>query len=317
MLLEVFIFVISLFFIVYGSRLFVKSSSDIARKLGVSEFVIGLTLVALGTSLPELFSVVVASIRHHSEIAFGTIIGANIADLTLVVGVAAIVHELKLKKSDLKRGIWMLLFVAILFLIFLLDKTLSRIEGFVFLGLFVIYNIYLFHANKKIEEKINPKKKKNEIKKDIEKISFKDIALFVIGGALLYVGAEYLIKEAVFMASALRISVVIIGIIISIGTTMPEMLVGITSAKNRQGELAVGNSIGSVITNTLLVLGASAVILPISAASGTLNFMIPFLIGVSLLLGIFIHSGWKVSKKEGILLLLIYIVFWVMSIKIL
>jgi len=319
MILDVLIFLVSLFLIVFGAKIFVNSSVRIARKLRVSEFVIGLTLVALGTSLPELFSSVVASARHQSGLIAGTILGANIMDITVVVGAAALISVIKLKERVLKRDVYMMIFTVMLLGIFLLDKILSRIEGIIFVILFLIYNFYIFRARKEknsndIIKHVAKGKKKGKIEE--MKLNLREIFLFILGGILLYLGAEGLVKEAVSIADSLGVSIIIIGIIISIGTTLPELSVSITSSREKKGEIAVGNAIGSVITNTLLILGISAIIFPISVAQKTANFLIPFLLGVSVLLGISIRTKWRISRIEGIILILIYALFWILTVRV-
>ena len=321
MVINILVFILSIFFIVAGSRIFVNSSVKIARKLRVSEFVIGLTLIALGTSLPELFSSVVASAKHQSSLILGTILGANIMDVTLVVGVAAIMGIIKLKRQVLKRDVYMMIFVVILTGVLLLDKTLSRIDGIIFVILFLVYNFYIFKSKKILESgkhkeiiKHVSKEIKREVKK-IEKIKISDISLFVFGGLMLYLGAEGLVKAAVTIADSIGLSIVIIGIVISIGTTVPELSVSITSSNRKKGEIAVGNSIGSVITNTLLILGISAIIYPIKIIENNANFLLLFLLGATVFLGILIRSKWKINRIEGAILSCIYILFWILTWK--
>lgn len=329
-ILEVLIFLVSIFFVVKGANLFVSSGSRIARKLGVSEFVIGLTLIALGTSLPELFSSVIASFKGQSDLVIGTILGANVANLTLVIGTAALLSgKIKLEKEVLKRDIYMLAFVIILFSIFILDGSLSRIEGVIFLLFFVGYNSFLIDSKMRFQKQYGFKKffkhlvqfnlfgirsSRKKIRK--RKPSWKDFLILIIGGVFLFVGAEYLIKEAVFIAEYFAVSIIVIGILISIGTTMPEMFVALSSSRRGYGEIAVGNSIGSAITNTLLILGLSAIIFPLNIIRHTVLFMVPFLIFSTLILAIFIKTKWRIPRVEGILLILVYILFLLLSFKI-
>lgn len=312
MVIEILIFLFSLFFIIFGAKLFVDSSVKIARKLRVSEFVIGLTLIALGTSLPELFSSIIASTKHETDLIAGTILGANIADLTLVIGIAAIIMTVKLRKNVLKRDIYMMILSILLLGFFAVDRSLSRIEGVIFLLLFLGYNSYVFYTGRKTWKK---NKQKKETRKQ-EKLKKLEIFLFILGGIMLYLGAEGLVREAVFIANNLGVSIIVLGIIISIGTTLPELSVSITSSRENKGEIAVGNSIGSVITNTLLILGVSALIFPFQIAEKTIHFLIPILLVVSILLGISIRTKWKITRLEGIILVLIYGLFWFLTIRV-
>jgi cation:H+ antiporter len=326
MVIEILIFLVSLAFIIKGSDLFVKSSSKIARKLGVSEFVIGLTLVALGTSLPELVSSIIASTKHESGLIVGTIVGANVADLTLVAGIAVLITSIKLRKIILRRDIYEMIFAILLLGFFLMDGKLSRIEGLILLVAFLGYNIYLFNANPKTKSRFinslkhlikhEPENEKSKAELEREKLHLQEFIIFLIGGAMLYLGANYLVKEAVFFSELLGISTLVVGIIISIGTTMPEISVSITSSRKGLGEIAIGNAIGSVITNTLLILGTSSLIFPISIIEKTSSFLIPFLFGISIVLGIFVVTKWRLSKIEGMLLILAYVAFLILGFKI-
>ena len=316
MVIDILIFLFSILLIIFGARFFVNSSVKIARKLKVSEFVIGLTLISLGTSLPELFSSIIASVRHHSDLIAGIILGGNIADITMVVGVAALISAIRLKKQVLKIDIYMMISIILLLGIFLIDKTLSRTEGIVFVIIYLIYNFYIFKVKKKENnhKAIIKHISKEEEKSDrIKKLGFLDIILFVLGGLMLYLGAEGLVREAVLIAENLGVSIVIIGVIISIGTIIPELSVSITSSSERKGEIAVGNSVGSVITNILLILGVSAIIFPMTVAQKSISFLFLFLLGASVLLGVLIRTKWKITRIEGAVLFTVYVAFWFLA----
>jgi cation:H+ antiporter len=328
MVINLIIFLIAIVFVVQGANLFVKSGSRIARKFGVSEFVIGLTLIALGTSFPELFSSVIASVKGQSGLVVGAILGANIANLTLIVGIAALLSgKIKLEKEVLKRDIFMLIFVIVLLSVFLFDGTLSRIEGFAFLVMFLGYNLFLLDSNLRFQKEYGFREffrhlvrfdffkfsRKGNDKRT--KIPLKEFLILIFGGVLLFVGAKYLVEEGVFLANYFEIPIILVGIIISIGTTMPEMSVAIISSKKGYGEISVGNSIGSAITNSLLILGISAMILPLEIAKNSFYYLVSFLLISSVILALFIKTKWSISRIEGILLILVYITFLVLSFR--
>jgi len=336
-------FLLGLIFLVKGSDYFVKSASSIAKKLGVSEFIIGLTLVAIGTSLPELFSSVAASIRGESGIVIGTVIGANVANLTLIAGIGALIYTIKIKREVLKRDGYMLLFSTLLLGIFLLNKTLSRIEGGIFLLIFFVYIIYLLKANneknkhnyfrefvpyflklgylKEIKNKLFGKKEKymsgkTPIKKFNKKDLFYDFLILILSGIMIAFGAKYFVSEAVNLAHLFLLPTIFIGIIMAIGTTIPELSVAISASRKGRGDIILGNVLGSCITNTFLILGISSLINPIRILNITLIYFVPFLILIAILFLVFIKTNWKLKKIEGGALIISYFLFLFLIFKI-
>jgi len=338
MIKNILLFLFGLVFLVQGSSYFVKSASRIAKKLGISEFIIGLTLVAVGTSLPELVSSIFASVKRESGLILGTIMGANIANITLIIGISAIMAPLIIKKQILKRDGYMLLFTTALLGIFLWDLKISFIEGLIFLLLFISYTFYLFAYKKKIkgaygfkefipyffkfkyiltikseimknfEDKIPPAKK-NKIKKTFKEGLVKDFLIILISGCFIFFGAHYFVKEAIIFSELLKVPEVIIGVFIAIGTTLPELSVAVSASRKGYGNIAIGNAIGSCITNTLLILGVSALIHPLISLKLTLNYIFSSLFLVVIIFLIFMRSKWKIQKFEGILLILLYLAF--------
>ena len=333
-------FAVGLFFLVSGSGFFVKSGASIAKKLGVSEFVIGLTLIALGTSLPELISSVLASFRHESGLVIGTIIGANIANIGLMVGVASLIGVLKTKQHMLSRDGFIMLLGSFLVFIFIFNGVISRLEGVIFFLLYISYSVFLFETKPEykgrfgfreflkyffrfeylitirsrvfsgIRYRIQPKEKKKLVEL-FELELFKDIIILIIGGFLLYYGAEYVVEEGVFFAGFFNVPKTVIGIFIAIGTTMPEMSVSIAAARRGLGNIVLGNAIGSCITNVFLILGVSSLIHPLSISHLNIVYTAPFLVVMSVLFLSFIRSGWRIRKAEGIVLLSLYLFFLV------
>lgn len=335
MVINIIFLLAGIFFLVKGSGLFVSSGALIAKKLHVSELVIGLTIIAIGTSLPELVSSILASIKNKGSLVIGTIIGANIADLTLITGVAALINPIKIKKEVLKRDSYMLIFVGVLLALSLIDRVISRIEGLIFLLSFTAYNLFLFYSVK-FEKKDRPlkeffrsffglsflffhrKKPLLEIEKGkkFDKLSkkflFKKIALFIFGGLLIYFGAELVISKSILIANSFGVSLFLIGVLISIGTTLPELSVSVASSRKKLGSIAIGNSLGSCITNILLILGIASLISPLVVMNNSIYFSIGILLLVSFITLIFIRTDYEIKRTEGILLLFIYIFFLIL-----
>ena len=333
------ILLIGLVLLVKGSDYFVKSSSSIANKMGVSEFTIGLTLVAVGTSIPELASSIAASLQNAGGIVIGNVLGSNIANIALIVGCAAIISTIKTETEMLKRDGYIMLFAAVLFLIFSLNSSISRIEGIIFVLFFIAYILFLFHDKTKYEEELHFKdfinyffrfKYITDVKQKIESginqksvdgkqepsIAFegmnKDFLVIVLSGFSIVFGARYFIEQTIFFAQLLNLSDDLIGIsLVAVGTSLPELMVTLSASKRGYGSIALGNVIGSNIANVLLILGVSSILLPLDVSKLTLQFTAPFMIFVSVLLLIFIATHWEIRKSEGLALITLYILFMI------
>ena len=289
MIINILIFIAGLILLVKGSDFFVKSAASIAEKLGVSEFVIGLTLVALGTSIPELASSVIASLKNQSGIVIGNVVGSNIANIGLIIGVAATIAVIKTKEDMLKRDGYIMLFAALLFYVFALNSNISKLESIIFIILYFAYILFLIELKPELGEKYHfnefikyffkfqyiftikdrlmskankenkiTRKQKTEIKQLFKEALIKDLLISAIAGAAVVFGAKYLVQEAVFFAKILNIPQTFIGIsIIALGTSLPELSVSISAARKGYGNIAIGNVIGSNIANIFLVIGIS------------------------------------------------------------
>lgn len=350
--------------LVKGSDLFVMSSSSIAKKLGVSEFVIGLTLVSIGTSVPELASSLAASFQGASGIVIGNVLGSNIANVGLIVGTAALLSRVKTEELMLKRDGYIMFFASVLFYIFALDFRISRLEASIFLLFYIAYIFflldkvqkheeeiyfkdflnyffkfeYLFDLKAKIEtgikgrietngirEKEEEKEKEKEGEKEEEKdseleieseievktygegtLSADFVKLFASGGAII-IGASYFIDQSIFFARLLEVPETLIGIsLVAVGTSLPELMVTVSAARSGFANIALGNAIGSNITNIFLILGCAGLAYPLQMTELSVYFIAPFMLFISLLLLLFIWTGWQIKRFEGLFLLLIY-----------
>ena len=338
MLINLLILIVGLIVLVVGSHFFVKSAASISKKFGVPEFIIGLTLIAFGTSLPEFVSSIFASLNRESGLVIGNIIGANIANIALILGVASIITKIKIKRDVLEREGYFLLFVSVLLFIIALNNIISRIEGIILLVIFFAYTIFLFEVKpgkgqynfreflnyffrfkyiltvkSRLVSNFNNKKVSSVQKKKVKRLFnigvVKDFVVLVLGGFAIIFGAKYLVQEAIFFANEFNILPVVIGVLIALGTTMPEMSVAITAARKGLGNIVLGNSIGSCITNSLLILGVAAIIFPLSITNLTVSFLIPSMIFLSILLIVFIKSNLEIRKFEGIIFLILYALF--------
>jgi cation:H+ antiporter len=331
MLVQSILLILGLILLIKGSGIFVGSASNIAKKWGVSEFVIGLTLVALGTSLPELTSSIIASVKNESGLVLGTIIGASIANLTLIIGIAALNTRIKVEKQMLNREGYLLFFVVSLLILFLLDSKISRIEGVVFLLFYLSYNLFLMESKSKLKKDynfsdfaqyfikfgyLNYVRKglflKSNISNDIPKKKVntkKDYLFLLIGLIIVYFSANLVVGESIYLANFFLVSPIVLGVILSIGTTLPELSIAIAASKKRFGTIAIGNSIGSSITNILLVLGLASIIRPLQGTNLFLFPLLLFLAASTLFVIFFIKTDYEITKKEGLILVLFYLLF--------
>ncbi|MCQ1535930.1 calcium/sodium antiporter [Methanosarcina sp. KYL-1] len=330
--------------LVKGSDYFVKSASTIAKKLGVSEFVIGLTLVAVGTSIPELASSIAASLQQASGIVIGNVVGSNIANIALIVGLAAFLSPVRTEPEMLRRDGYIMLFAALLFFAFALNEALSRLEAAVFVLLYLAYVFFLFEDKPKHKGSLYFKEfltyfikfeYVNSMRKKINTASWdrnstlteeqalarkdlgKDILTLAAGGAAVILGAKYFVAQSIFFAQMLNIPDTIIGTtLVAVGTSLPELMVTVSAARKGYGSIALGNVIGSNITNIFLILGISGLLFPINVAEISLFLTTPFMIFISVVMLVFISTGWEIKKWEGVALMLFYAAFLVVLLNV-
>lgn len=289
-------FIIGFILLVKGSDVFIDGAAGLAKKIGVSEHMIGLTLVAFATSLPELAVSSIASFNRQEGIAIGNVVGSNIANICLVLGVAAIIMQLKTTKETRRDAIFMTAVAFLLFAIISIDKRIDRFDALIFLIIYAFF-IYYLYKTRKGSEVVGVK----------EGGYIKEIIFVVLGSVSVVVGADFLVRSGVGIAELLGISPLVIGLtMIAFGTSLPELASSIAAAIKKKHGIAIGNVIGSNIINILLVLGVSGAINPIGAEK-KLYITLPFLLFVSLITILFV--GEKMGKKHGIFLLSLYGLF--------
>ncbi len=294
-------FVVGLIFLIKGSDVFVDGAANAALIVGISEHIIGITLVAFATSLPELATATVASIENEGILAFGNVVGSNIANICLVLGFSALMIQIKPSKESMRDVIFMNLVVVLLVLI-LLDRKIDKIDSIIFLTAFAGYFIYLSRTIK-----VGSTKKEGSIAKEFIMIIFGLIGVIV--------GAWLLVEGAVEISIFFGISTAIVGLtIVAIGTSLPELATSVTAAIKGKIDISVGNVLGSNIINILLVLGIAALfndidltVLPEEQLNMLFQTTFPILIFASLLT--FIYVKRRITRIQGIFLLGIYVLF--------
>ncbi len=304
------LFLIGIYLLMKSADWIVDSSSSIAKKLGVSSLIIGLTIVAFGTSLPELLIGIFSALRDASEVSFGNIIGSNIANIFLILGVTAIIGNVKIKSETVWKQIpFALLATFVLFAlssrIFFGEGAFLKIsDGLILISLFAIFLYYVFQMAKKDKEKVS-------LVEETIKSNWGIVLKFIFGLIGIYFGGKWVVDGAVLIAGQLGFSEYLISAtIIAIGTSLPELVVCIVAVLKKNTDLAVGNIIGSNIFNILWVLG----IVPFFGILRIPDFVI-FDIGImflaTLLLFIFMFVGKRhgLKKWEGFLFVLFYILY--------
>jgi len=291
-------------FLYYGAEGLVKGSASVAIRKGITPLVVGLTIVAFGTSSPELVVSVSAAIRGNASIAFGNVVGSNICNIALILGLSALISPIKVNLKLIKSDILIMIAVTIVLIVMILDQSLSRIDGLILFAGIIAYNIYTMRVAKK-EQLSN-----DELIKRMQGKTWKDFFLILGGLIVLVIGANLFITGAIKIATLLKVSDVIIGLsVVAIGTSLPELATSIVAAIKKQGDISIGNIVGSNIFNILCILGVAALIQPIMlSGANAVNYIdMIVMIVISIILLPLAWTKFELSRLEGAFLLFLYI----------
>jgi len=283
----------------WGAVWVVEAASRIAKRLGVSELIIGLTVVAMGTSAPEFAVTVGAALKGQGDISIGNVVGSNIFNLGFILGGVALVRAITTSRSLVYRDGVVMVGITFLLLFFLRDLTMDRWEGGVLFALLLVYIGYLIYSREPMEE-------------DIPEGDFQwlDIPRLLAGLALIVTSGHYLVESASNLARAFGVSEWVIGVtIVAAGTSAPELVTSLIAVLRGRYGISAGNLIGSDIFNLLGVLGLAALLKPMSIDPSAYSSMY-LLSGMVILVVIMMRTGWKISRWEGGLLVLINLVRW-------
>lgn len=304
------VFIVSLLVLIKSSDIFTISAEKIGKVLKFPPFIIGVTIVAIGTSLPELVSSIAAVLKGNTEIVAGNVVGSNITNIFLIIGLCAIFAK-KIKINFELINVDLPILVGSSFLLFLvsLDKKITFLEGFICLALFIVYLFYTLSSEQKIDEEIKKELKDDIALKNKKSSIFKNIILLLVSGFLLYVSAKYTIDAVVNLSMILNIATSTIAVTaVALGTSLPELVVSIRAAINNKPEIAVGNILGSNIFNALVVIAIPSFMKNLTITNDIFIFAIPAML-VATLLYFFITQDKKITKWEGWMLLIFYIFF--------
>ena len=297
-------FVGSLAVLLWASDKFVDAAEKIGLALGISPFIIGVTIIAFGTSLPELASSIAAVYINESEVVVGNVIGSNITNILLVLGIVAIVSKtIKLNFRVMDIDIPLLVGSSFLLWFILQDQKVSIIEALLCLGGLVVFLINTFKGDE------------SEEKKERTKAGWKQYLFLILGAALVYVGATYTIVAIQEISNILEISSEIIALsLVALGTSLPEVVVSVTAAAKNKAAIAIGNVLGSNIFNTYAVMGIPALIDDLVIPDNILAFSLPFMVAITVLFGVICVSN-KISRWEGVMLVVFYVYFFIELVK--
>lgn len=311
MLLSLLFFFAGLFLLYYGAEYLVEGSSRLALSFGVRPLIVGMTIVAFATSMPELLVTMFAAIRGSVDLAVGNVVGSNVANIGLILGSSALVAPLRVERSLLRRELPIMLLASLLFWLFALDNHLGSLEGLILLSGLVGFIYYCVSCGK--QEQIEPLPTAEDVHKE-KRYRRRDIVYILAGIVALALGAELLIKGASAIARAYGVSELVIGLsVVAFGTSLPELAASVVSALKGELELSVGNVIGSNIFNILFVIGISSSIHPLPVNPQLHFFQFPVMLLIGGLLYPMLWRSLVVKRLHGALLVGSYLIFLTVS----
>ena len=288
--------------LINGADLFVESASKIAKRFGISEFIIGLTIVAMGTSAPETAVSLASALKGNANISIGNVVGSNLFNTLMILGIASCIASLPITVKSLKSDFIVMILASVLLLVVGINgNIISRLDGIILLTIFIIYMIYLIKTGK------DESKTDEFVKK--EPLGFKTFFLLLLGIGMIVFGSDISVDGATVLAKTIGISDAVIGLtIVAFGTSLPELVTSVIATKKGKVDMAVGNIVGSNIFNILLIIGLTAVIKPIMY-DATFTYNIICMIASAVLLFLFGISRRKLEKVEGILMVALYVIY--------
>ena len=291
--------------LIKGADFFVEGSSAVARKLHIPAMVIGMTIVAMGTSLPECAVSVTASITGSNELAVSNVVGSNIFNLMVVCGACALWTPMAVSQSTLKQELPFSIAMGLILLILgYSGMEISRADGLIFIVIFVCFLMWMVRA-----AKVNPVQQEEEEAKMLS--GWKCVLYILLGGAAIMWGGDLVVDSASAIAANFGLSQNLIGLtIVAMGTSLPELVTSVVASRKGEVDMALGNVLGSNVFNILMVLGAAAAISPITFVQENMMDII-LLTGMSLIVWVFAWTKKQVRRSEGIIMLLVYAAYMV------
>lgn len=303
MLIEMLLLIVGFVMLVKGADWFVEGVAGIAEKFGIPQLVIGLTIVAMGTSAPEAAVSITSAIKGNAGITIGNIVGSNILNILIILGLTAVITNVAVQKSTIRYEIpFMLIITLVLLVQGMTGNEISLVEGIILWALFLVYMIYLFRMAKNQKEDVA-----NEKSQPVWKL----LLMGIVGAVLVVWGADVTVNAASAIAKMFGMSDRLIGLtIVALGTSLPELVTSVTAARKGKADIAIGNIVGSNIFNILFVVGTTAIVTPvIFEANFVIDTLVAFAAGVILWLGVFKNK--ELRRPAGIVMLLAYAGYFV------
>ncbi|MBR2241170.1 MAG: calcium/sodium antiporter [Clostridia bacterium] len=311
MVVWIILIILGFILLIKGADFLVEGASNIAKKFHIPEIIIGLTIVSIGTSMPELFVSITSAIEGYPDMAVGNIVGSNIANLLLILGMSSIIRSIKFKRETRLIEIPMCLGISVLFVLLCnLGHDITRFDAGILIVLFILFIVYTIIMAKKGEEFDKEDDDEKVVDKTkLSKSTIKDVVFLILGAVLLKIGGDLTVNNAVEIAKHFGLSEKLISVtILAVGTSLPELVTSVSAAFKGKSDIAIGNILGSNIFNMLLIIGVSAMIKPI-VYNTSYNLDMIFLIGGTLVLSLFpiIPPKNKMSRGNGVVYVLIYV----------
>lgn len=308
--MEIVWLLLSLVILYFGAEGLVSGASSLAKRLGVSPLVIGLTIVSIGTSMPELVVSSKAALAGQSALSIGNVLGSNMFNVGIILGLSAIIYPVLVKRQLLKLDVPIMIFSSILFLIFFLDSRISRIESGLTLLIFISYIIYLYLSSNKDSKQTAEDKSQNIEDIKMSKHWVLDLIFILVGLLGLVYGSDLLVVNSVIIAERLGMSEALIGMtIVATGTSMPELATSVVAAIKKRSDIAIGNVVGSNIFNIFLILGVAGLIHPISTTE--INYFDSmFVVLLGLVLWLFMKLSTRITRWQGVAFLFLYALYF-------
>lgn len=307
-----------IFLLWLGAEVLIRGASVLGTRIGISPIVVGLTVVSVGTSLPELAVCIIAVLQGSSDLAVGNVLGSNLANIGLVLGIATLVRPLEVRRLVVRREVpWMIL-VTLLIFFAIWDLELGRLEGTLLSLVLVLYLIRLLPAARKEEAEILKEEFKDlpVVEAPVRDQPLRRIAvpalMVAVGSVVLVLAARAIVIGATQVAQTMGVSELLIGLsVLAVGTSLPELATTAVAAFRRQADLAVGNIVGSNIFNLTLVLGGTALVRPLEVPPRVLSVEYPAVLVLSLIMLPLASSRRNLGRREGALFLILYALAWV------
>jgi len=307
--------ILGLVALIVGGEFLVRASIKLALRLKVSALVIGMTVVSFGTSAPELLVSIEAALSGHPDVSIGAVIGSNISNLGLVLGITVIIFPIVVNKDSIKIDWPLMMLASILFYFFALDEQLVFYEGVVLFSILVLFTTWLMLRSRKESLVIDELKEVAE--KNANASIWKDILLLCLGLIGLYYGAEWLIESVVVIARDFNISEKFISVsIVAFGTSLPELVTSTVAAFRRETDISIGNLVGSNVFNIMAILGITSMVHPVRINPSINSFDVYYMLAISALLLPLMLLKKKLNAPKGVILLVLYVVYIGLSLSI-